>query len=332
VSTKNPSPDPGPKAPKAATAAQIVAGLRKSQTARKLSPTSVLVGDGAGAGVKRVCPTGFPTLDRWVLGIGGLAYGRVIEMFGPESAGKDTLMDCFMAGAQRDGAQVALIDTEHKWDPKWAQLHGVDTENVIWDQPACLEDALATAETLVEKSTQERPIFIAFNSIAGCPSRKEITEGITGDAGVAEQARVWSRFGRIIVAPLSRNQALFLGVNQIRALIGNMYGPKETTPGGAAIKFYSYLRLAVGHGKMDPDKSRRLMSVRAMKNQSCPPMRATDLKLDFATGFVKKFEILNYAKEMGCVDAKCQSLKEALKALDWEDLATQVKDDEETAE
>ena len=57
-------------------------------------------------------PTGCISLDM-ALGIGGLPRGRVIEIFGAESAGKSTLAMSVIAQAQKSGGQAAFIDVEH---------------------------------------------------------------------------------------------------------------------------------------------------------------------------------------------------------------------------
>ena len=49
------------------------------------------------------------------LGIGGLPRGRVVEIFGPESSGKTTLVYHVIAEAQRRGGICAFIDAEHAW-------------------------------------------------------------------------------------------------------------------------------------------------------------------------------------------------------------------------
>jgi recombination protein RecA len=51
------------------------------------------------------------------LGVGGMPRGRVVEIFGPESSGKTTLMLHVIANAQKTGGLAAFIDAEHALDP-----------------------------------------------------------------------------------------------------------------------------------------------------------------------------------------------------------------------
>ena len=58
------------------------------------------------------------------LGIGGLPRGRIVEIFGPESSGKTTLVYHVIAEAQRRGGIAAFIDAEHAMDPAYAKRIG----------------------------------------------------------------------------------------------------------------------------------------------------------------------------------------------------------------
>src|ERR1700735_1658620 len=66
--------------------------------------------------------TGLPTLDWGVIQCGGLPDGRIVEVFGPESAGKTTICLQFIAQCQADGNLAAFIDAEHALDPNQAQI------------------------------------------------------------------------------------------------------------------------------------------------------------------------------------------------------------------
>src|SRR6476620_7810857 len=67
-----------------------------------------------------VIPTGSLAVDL-ALGVGGVPRGRVIEIFGPESSGKTTLMLHVIANAQKAGGLAAFIDAEHALDPAYAK-------------------------------------------------------------------------------------------------------------------------------------------------------------------------------------------------------------------
>ena len=63
--------------------------------------------------IKRVeidsIPTGSISLDI-ALGVGGIPKGRIVEIYGPESAGKSNICMQVAAQAQKKGGMVAFID------------------------------------------------------------------------------------------------------------------------------------------------------------------------------------------------------------------------------
>ena len=74
-------------------------------------------------------PTGSLGLDI-ALGVNGIARGRVIEIYGPESSGKTTLAIHAIAEAQKKGGIAAFIDAEHAFDRFYAEKLGVDVDNL----------------------------------------------------------------------------------------------------------------------------------------------------------------------------------------------------------
>src|SRR5436305_9181783 len=67
-----------------------------------------------------VIPTGALGVDL-ALGVGGLPRGRVVEIFGPESSGKTSLMLYVIANAQKSGGLAASVDAEHALHPGYAK-------------------------------------------------------------------------------------------------------------------------------------------------------------------------------------------------------------------
>src|ERR1700753_539404 len=75
------------------------------------------------------------------LGVGGLPRGRVVEIFGPESAGKNTLTLQVIAEMQKIGGTCAFIDAEHALDTQYAQKLGVQLHELLISQPDTGEQA-----------------------------------------------------------------------------------------------------------------------------------------------------------------------------------------------
>ena len=84
------------------------------------------------------CPgavsTGSLSLDL-ALGIGGLPRGRIVEVFGPESSGKTTLVYHVIAEAQRRGGICAFIDARFDGGEGRASRIGVNIDELLVSQP-----------------------------------------------------------------------------------------------------------------------------------------------------------------------------------------------------
>src|SRR6266700_2210049 len=93
-------------------------------------------------------PTGALPLDL-ALGVGGIPRGRVIEIYGPESAGKTTVALHVVAEAQKLGGVAAFVDAEYSLDPLYAARIGVNTDDLLVSQPDTGEQALEIVDVLV---------------------------------------------------------------------------------------------------------------------------------------------------------------------------------------
>ncbi len=163
--------------------------------------------------------TGSLALDL-ALGIGGLPRGRIVEIFGPESSGKTTLVYHVIAEAQRRGGICAFIDAEHSMDPAYAKKIGVDIDNLLVSQPDTGEQALEITELLIRSGALD---VVAIDSVAALTPKAEI-EGEMGDSHVGLQARLMSQALRKLAGTLNRTDTICLFTNQLREKIGVMFG------------------------------------------------------------------------------------------------------------
>jgi recombination protein RecA len=163
--------------------------------------------------------TGSLSLDM-ALGIGGLPRGRVVEVFGPESSGKTTLVYHVIAEAQRRGGICAFIDAEHAMDPQYARHIGVNIDDLLVSQPDTGEQALEICELLVRSGAVD---IVAVDSVAALTPKAEI-EGEMGDTHVGLQARLMSQALRKLAGTLHRTDTICLFTNQLREKIGVMFG------------------------------------------------------------------------------------------------------------
>src|ERR1044071_1059343 len=261
--------------------------------------TIMRMGD-EGAQVKvNAIPTGALSLDL-ALGIAGMPKGLIVELYGPESSGKTTLVYHVIAEAQKMGGVCAFIDAEHAMDPLYAQRIGVNIDDLLVSQPDYGEQALEIADMLVRSGAVD---LVAVDSVAALTPRAEL-EGQMGDQTVGLQARMMSQAMRKLAGNLTGPNTLCVFTNQIREKVGVMFGSPETQPGGRALKFYASQRLDIRRIETLKDGTEAIgnrVRVKVVKNKVAAPFKQAEFDIEFGTGISSSGCVLDLGIEHSIV-------------------------------
>src|SRR5215831_10282854 len=299
-----------PKDSKAAESAKLAATKQRDlesaiSTITKSYGEGAIMRLGSAHALKQieVIPTGSLAIDL-ALGVGGVPRGRVVEIFGPESSGKTTLMLHVIANAQKAGGLAAFIDAEHALDPAYAKRLGVNLNDLLVSQPDSGEEALSICETLARSNALD---VIVIDSVAALVPKAEL-EGEMGMATMGMQARLMSQALRKLTAILAKAKTTCVFTNQIREKVGVMFGNPETTPGGKALKFYASVRIDIRRKDTLKDAAGNAVGnhvkVKIVKNKVAPPFAEAEFDILYNHGINKEGSVLDVGVENGVVDKK----------------------------
>jgi recombination protein RecA len=291
--------DLSPAEAKEAKARASALDAAKSQIEKQFGAGSLMkLGDRPSVDVDAI-PTGALPLDI-ALGVGGIPRGRIVEIFGPESSGKTTLVYHIIAEAQKRGGICAFVDAEHAIDPIYAKRIGVDTDELLVSQPDYGEQALEIVDVLTRSGAVD---LVAVDSVAALTPRAEL-EGQMGEVTVGLQARLMSQALRKLAGNLNRANTICLFTNQIREKIGVSFGSPETQPGGRALKFYASQRLDIRRIETLKDGTEAVANrvrVKVVKNKVAAPFKQAEFDIEYGTGISREGSLIDMGLEQDLV-------------------------------
>jgi len=227
---------------------------------------------------------------------GGYGEGRIVEIYGPESAGKTLLAITGAIQAQKKHPDkfVAIIDAEHAIDLEFCRKLGLDTDKVIVSQPDYGEQGFDIAESLIISGQIS---YCIIDSVSALIPKAEL-EGDMESNQMGLQARMMSKALRKLTGKVSQSKTVVVFINQLRDKIGVMFGSPETTSGGNALKFFASQRLDVRKktGKTTDDQGDVMnteITVKVVKNKLAPPFRKAELMNIFNVGIDATYDLLN---------------------------------------
>lgn len=241
---------------------------------------------------------------------GGFPFGRVVELYGPESSGKSTVGYSAIAEAQKLGYMTYLIDTENVFDSTQVQRCGIDPEKLIYTTPKNATTMFNTMYTVLNKvyitNKSDVPMLVVWDSVAA----SSLLDGDKSfdNVAVGKLARIVSDHMNKILPLVSNNPVCLVCVNHTR---NNLAGFRvvEDTPGGKAIKFYASVRVRISKkaslylpsktdGKDSKEEIGILSTVKCIKNKTFRPNLQTTVTINWANGVDSISSIYTLAKDL----------------------------------
>ena len=242
----------------------------------------------------------------YVTGVGGLPYGRSVELYGPPSSGKTTTALQAAASLQQEiienGTEeyICYFDHEQALDPAYCEQLGLDLSHPSWlfSQPDSLEQSVDIARKLIDTGQVRMGIW---DSVAAMTPEKSL-EAESGKVSIALQARMMSEFMKQLNPLIRKNRCTAVFLNH-RSEVINMGGPPSrfktyTTPGGKALKFYASLRIEYVQIKNIMGESEDVLTaetvkrveatnvkVKVVKNKVATPFKEAIVRVRFGRGF-----------------------------------------------
>ena len=240
------------------------------------------------------------------LSYGGVPRGRITEFYGEESSGKSTLCLDLMANFQKKWPDeyILYIDIEGTYDTRWASNMGVKSDSVVILN--CLGQYAEEVFDQVKEAMETGAFGLMILDSIGAMYSKQASEKSFEDKTYGGIALSLTQFVNQSVPIIKRNNIAFIGINQIRENIGNMYNP-ISTPGGKDWKFACSQRYMCRKGKFLDDKGNEISSssenpqghlieVKLIKSKTCPSdRRIGKCSLFYRTGIRQDIDLLDLA-------------------------------------
>lgn len=297
-----------------------------SETLARLKKTGrgKLVSAGAVSDVKCYIPTGVDVLDHYILGTGGLAAGRLTELYSDPGGGKTSLLFRMLAGVQSIGGIGVLVETEHALESCRMDVFGCDREQLILlDECKTLEDVAQALPDIMASLPGDVPAVVGWDSIAQTPTAAELSG--KNDAGMGDKPKQLNKLCRVLCSQAVEKTAALVFINQTREKVGVHFGNPITTPGGVGPKFMASVRLHVmGGAKVEGKDGSRVgqdVTIMSDKNKIVSPHRTARFRFLYETGWDNLYSTIKFAKDRGLIPAGSRltpaMYHRSIEALGW---------------
>ena len=251
-----------------------------------------------------VISTGSFSLDV-ATGIGGIPKGRFLELYGPYSSAKTSLMLSTSRQCLKKGGKVLYVDPENGLTYEYINnIIGeyFDDSKFILAQPKTAEDSLGIIEVGLDTEDFD---LIVLDSVGALSPKKEMDDELT-DANVALVARLLTKFLRRNSFNVSKKNAALVFINQVRDKVGSYMGGYET-PGGQALKHFLSMRIQLSRGQMIKQGDTEVgmySSFVIKKNKLSAPFRSGGFPFMFGKGIDYTRDLVEFSEMIGVLEKR----------------------------
>lgn len=277
--------------------------------------------------VTQFISTGYPPLDNALAASyrnGGFPSGRIIEMFGPPSAGKTAISTNAMVHAQRMGGFAIFQDHENSFDLELAKSFGLNDDPDFWvyNKPDTFEASVDQVQTILMMARglefkggefvktgealfpMDKPIVVVFDSLASMVPQSVLTDSKGKAKEAADRnmndntalARATSAHFPRLALLAERANATLIFLNQVRTKLGVMYGDPTTTPGGGAPEYYASVRVKLGRSMIVDEKTKAKLGqeigAEIIKNKVRAPFKRASWRFMFMDDGTGRFDVV----------------------------------------
>lgn len=237
---------------------------------------------------------------------GGMPKGRIVEVFGPESSGKTSLA-YWLLSLHKLGLYIPIEGT---YDEDRAKALGVKKGQMIVYRANYGEEAI---NAIIKFAKTGIPIIV-LDSVPACQPKEDvdkIEKDVQQEARIGGIARLFSKSLPSIVRICETTGTTLVLVNQVRDKMNAMlFGEKDDTPGGRAIKFYSSLRIKVARrawieipnynpaNSSEKERVGIIMKAKISKSKVSNPFGEAEIPLFFDRGFTSYDDIKPVREEL----------------------------------
>jgi recombination protein RecA len=252
--------------------------------------------------------TGIEDLDH-ILG-GGMPEGRVVEIYGPESSGKTTLLYHLLGRHE-----LALdIPIEGTFDSGRAKVFGNRPQQLLVYRARYGEEAF----NKMIKFAQAGITLIGVDSVPSMVPKDDVEKVLKSaskdsieELRIGGVARLMTKYLPPLEEIMEATGTTIIFINQVRdKMNAMMFGEKTDTPGGRKLKHACSLRIQVARRawieipNKDPRNSAEnekvglIMKCKVVKSKVCNPMGECEIPLIFDRGFVSFEDVKSIRAEL----------------------------------